>query len=108
MTSIQDFDFRSLKEKLKRAPVLQYPMCEGKYQIFNDTSNAAIGVLLIHLTSKWYLRVEYKSLKLINGDCCYLIHNKEMLIMSHCLFKCQCYLERQNELMTLNNRNFLI
>ena len=58
------------------APLLQYPMRDGDYQMETDASDAAVSGVLCILTKKGYLSVAYESRKLTDGECRYPIHNK--------------------------------
>ena len=107
-TPIRDYNFRALKEKLMTAPILQYPLRDGDYQMETDASDAAIGGVLRILTEQGYLPVAYESRKLTDGECRYPIHDKEMLAMVHCLYKWRCYLERQKEFVALTDHKSLI
>lgn len=106
-TPIWGFNFRKLKEKLMEALILQYPMREGDYQIKTDASDAAIGGVLLILTEAEYLPVEYKYRKLTDGEYRYPIHDKEMLLIVHCLHKWRCCLKRQKEFLALTNQKSL-
>lgn len=73
-----------------------------------DASDAAIGGVLRILTEQGYLPFTYKFRKLIDGECRYPIHDKEMLEMIHCLYKWRCFLERQKEFSVLTDHKSLI
>ena len=108
-TPLRDYNFRQLKQKLMEAPLLQYPMRNGNYQLETDTSDMAIGsVLRIRDEKGKYLPVAYKLRKLTNGKCCYPIHDKEMLAMVHCLLKWRCYLNWQKQFTCLTDHKSLV
>lgn len=84
----------ALKRKLTEAPIIQYPNAQGTYKIKTNSSDSAIaGVLCIKTATGDFLPVAYKSRKLNNGKRHYLIHNKELITIVHCLSRWRCYLE---------------
>ena len=50
------------------APILQYPLRDGDYQMETDASDTAISGVLRILTEQGYLPVAYESRKLTDGE----------------------------------------
>lgn len=67
LTPTWEFNFRKLKDKLMKAPILKYPMWDCDYQIETYALDATIGGVLLIIARKRSLSVAYKSCKLTKG-----------------------------------------
>lgn len=80
--------FEKLKVAVANEPILKLPNFESLFKVHTDASNRAIGGVLVqegHL-------VAFKSQKLNDAKQRYSIHEKEMLVVVHCLMVWRMYL----------------
>ena len=65
-------------------------------------------VLRIKTKDGDFLPVAYESRKLTPNEQCYLIYNKELVALVHCLRKWRCYLEGPKEFTALTDHKSLV
>ena len=80
--------FDELKHRLATAPVLRLPDFEKDFEVQMDVSDFSIGGVLMQEGHP----VAYESHKLQDRERRYLVHEKEMMVVVHCLRTWRHYL----------------
>ncbi len=78
-TEVHQNAFTQLKEKLTSAPVLGYPLVEGKYILDTDASNHSIGAILAQLQWGEERVIPYASTHLTPAQRRYCVTRRELL-----------------------------
>ena len=85
--------YQALKVMLSKALVVQPPNWTKSFHVFVDTSDIAIGSVLMQLTElKWYRLVYYASRKLLKAERNYSTTEREALGMVYSVTKYRHYL----------------
>lgn len=89
----QDNAFRTLKEKLIRAPILCCPDFKHRFYLQTDASNDGLGVVLYQINNGKEVVVAYGSRTLKETEQKYSVTEKECLAVVWGIFKMRPYLE---------------
>ena len=73
--------FRELKEKMSSPPVLSFPAKKGKFILYTDASDYAIGSVLCQIQDNIERVIAYGSRKLAASEINYSVTKKELLAM---------------------------
>ena len=96
--------FDTLKHALTSAPILAVPDFSKPFVVNCDASSHAIGQVLMQGEGSEARVIAYESRKLIDAECNYPVHDKELLSIVHALKKWRHYLAgRRFTLITDNS-----
>nr|GEZ92226.1 reverse transcriptase domain-containing protein [Tanacetum cinerariifolium] len=84
--------FRTLKEKLTKAPILIAPNWDQPFELMCDTSDYAIGAILEQRVEKHFWPIHYASKTMNQAETNYTITEKEMLAVVYAFEKFRSYL----------------
>nr|GEU72883.1 reverse transcriptase domain-containing protein [Tanacetum cinerariifolium] len=84
--------FRTLKEKLTEAPILIVPNWDQPFELMNDASDYALGVVLGQRIEKHFCPIHYASKTMNRAETNYTTTEKEMLAVVYAFEKFYSYL----------------
>ena len=88
-TDAYESAFNGIKQDLTNAPLLRMPVFNKSFEIVSDTSDTAIGVVLLQDKHP----IAFESRKLSKVELNSTVTEKELLGVMHALRVWQCYLE---------------
>jgi len=82
-TDEQENAFFELKKRLVNAPILAYPIEGGKFKLYTDASDVALGGVLSQVQNNEEKVIVYASRKLTNPESRYTVTERECLSIVH-------------------------
>lgn len=79
----QENAFIELKKRLVNAPILAYPIEGGKFKLYTDASDVALGGVLSQVQNNEEKVIVYASRKLTNPESRYTVTEREYLAIVH-------------------------
>nr|GFB15062.1 reverse transcriptase domain-containing protein [Tanacetum cinerariifolium] len=84
--------FRTLKDKLTKAPILIAPNWDQPFELMYDTSDYAVGAVLGQRIEKHFWSIHYASKTMNQAEANYTTTEKEMLAVLYAFEKFRSYL----------------
>ena len=91
-TEEADAAFQELKRRLTQAPVLGYPLPDGKFILDTDASNYATGAVLSQVQDGQERVISYFSQSLSKAERQYCVTRKELVAIVKAVKQFHCYL----------------